>query len=277
MALIKQNAADTTNANADVVFENGDETPFDNETSGTEAAAEPTALERAQAQAAERAAAVKAAEKAAAAEAEEAAPAKTTALAKGTNNAPAISFAKANPFPQMENVLPIEFNTFPQVKADQGKFVYADSDTAIGEEIEGELVTWQYQWMLAPGDVTNAKSKEWLRYSNDGVTTQDGEDINDILRQAKAGGFPNAKIQKRILFAINVTKCDKLPGIVGKFVQFDLSPNSVKNFSRHQFSTAFAIQKGTIAQGVNPAALKLKAVPKKVDKTSWTEIDFEQA
>lgn len=276
MALTKTTPAANANVNENepVTFENGEDTPFDGATTQV---IEPSAVERAKAQAAERAAALKEAEKAEAAEAEEAAPAKTTALAKGTNNAPAISFAKANPFPAMENVLPIEFNTFPQVKADQGKLVYADTDTAIGEEIEGELVTWQHQWMLAPGDIKNEAAKTWLRYSNDGETTQDGEDMNDILRQAKAAGFDKAKIQKRILFAMNVTKCDKLPSIVGKFVQFDLSPNSVKNFNRHQFGVAFAVQKGTVAQGVNPAVMRLKAVPKKVGTTSWTEIDFEQA
>ena len=230
------------------------------------------------AQKAKLAAEAHAAEQAAAAtkEAAEKPAPKTTALAAKAGGAVAISkMSDMNPYPGFENVFVVEFNTLPQVKADQGSFKLADGDKSLGDTITLDLVSWQWQWQLATGDIENPKSKEFLRYSKDGITAENGDNMAEILALAKAGGFPKSKIQERIVIVGSFVDAGKQSkGWNGKFISIDMSPSSVGNFKAFQLEVAHGTFKGTLGEGFDPAVIKLHAKAKKQNSMSWTEIQF---
>lgn len=265
MALSKN----TNNAPA-ATFEKGDDESFGTDEQALKQAAQPSAAERAKQQADEH----KAAQEKAAVAAEK--PSEQRAVAASTGNKVAIPMAKANPFPAFENAFEVEFNTFPQVKASQGQFKLTDGEKKMGEVIGGELVSFQYQWMLSPGDIDNVESKEFLRYSKDGKTAENGDNMHEILQAAKEAGFKKANIQKRMLLVACLTHDGKLEGtMVGKIIQIDLSKSSVQNFLRHQANVAFQVQKGTLPADFNPALLTLTATARSENKLDWTEVVFD--
>jgi hypothetical protein len=208
----------------------------------------------------------------------EAAPASTQrAVAAAPKKAVAVQgLASLNPFPAVMNAFPVEFNTFPQIKATQGQFMLQDGNKSMGDEITIELISYQDQFMLAPGDVDDPKSKEFLRYSEDGVTATNGDDMQKILELAKAQGFDKAKIQKRVVLVGNVVNGGKQKDATGKIHQMDLAPTSGAHFKRHQANIAFLTSKGQLKEGTNVLLLKLTAIPKNANNMNWTEVTFDQ-
>lgn len=277
MALIKNPAATKT----PVTFENGDDTIIDNGHQIADDAADgddDDVLELAKRQAAENDARAAAEAKAAAA-AEAKAKSKSTEVATQKPNAHAIAtpITQLNPYTSAKNAMTVKFNTFPQVQTKQGSFIAADGNKKLGDELVVQLVSFQDQWQVAPGDIENAESKKFLRYADNPTTAENGDNLAEVVALAKEAGFHKAKIQQRMILVVRVVESPKDASLVKKIVQFDLAPSSVAGFQRHQMNVTFAISEGELAEGTNPAFMRIRAVPKEQNKMSWTEIEFEQA
>jgi len=225
---------------------------------------------------ARRQAAAHAEKEAAAAAKAEAQPAKTTALAAKAGGAVAVTkIADLDPFKQLENQFVVEFNTFPQIKVNQGAFRLADGDKNMGDTIAMEVISWQKQWQLAPGDIDNPKAKEFLRYSKDGITAENGDDMKEILALAKSNGFPNAKISERVIVVGQVIDGGKqAKSTNSKIHQIDLSSTSVANFNRHRIGVALQASKGQLPDDFNASQVKMFAKAKAQGQKSWTEVLF---
>lgn len=271
MALNKDNKGSTA-AKAD--YENPDDDGFpqggaDGEVLDAEVTLTPT--QRAAAQAAQYAAEQAAAEK----EKPAAQPAKTTALQAAKPSAVVVKIADLDPFKDLENAFPVKFNTFPQIQVDQGNFKLRDGAKNMGDTISVEIISWQKQWQLAPGEVESAKAKEFLRYSPDGITAENGDNMQEILKLAKEAGFPKAKISERVIIVASVIDGGKQSKATnGKFHQFDLSQSSVANFGRYRLEIAFKISKGLLPEGFEPNKVKMHTKAKTQPGMSWTEAEF---
>lgn len=201
---------------------------------------------------------------------------KAQSLVAAPKRAIAVPMAKLNPFVALEKAFEVDFNTFPQVQVTQGQFLSRDDQKSLGTMVSLELVSWQNQWQLSTGDIDDPASKDFLRYSRDGITAENGDNMKEILDQAKAAGFEKAKIDPRVVIVGNLISSEKSSPLEGKFVQLDLSKSSMAHFKRHQMDTAYAIQKGKVAEGANLAIVTLTAVAKKVGNMNWTEALFDQ-
>lgn len=188
------------------------------------------------------------------------------------------NIAKHNPFKGLENAFPIKFNTLRQIMAVQGNFMDKDSDKPLGDVIGLELISTQKHFILSPGD-DSEESKEFVKYSPDGITSDEGENMFELLAAAKAAGYAEASITERQYLVGCLFNAGKLKDMVDAMVQIDLPPTSKAQFDRHQLGTSFAIGKGKkSAEGQEK--LRLECIVKnglmKGSKINWTEVSFSQ-
>lgn len=236
----------------------------------TPASTKPTADERVAAAAAKAA-------KAAEAETASAAPASTErAVAPQKANAAALTIAQQDPFKPLENALKVDWNTLPRVMATNGGFQNKETQQMMGETIVVEILSIQDHYVVSPGgDIDDDESKPFLKYSDDGITTREGESVMACVQAAIKAGFAKAACKKRcILVGALIDKGSKESGLaVEDLCQIDLAPNSLKNFNQHRFSTAYKVGKGSLpAEGAN--TVRLTGLVKNDKKLNWTEATF---
>ena len=273
MALIKKNAEASTNAAATEEVTKPQFEIVDDEV-GDE---QEDAIELARREAAENDR--KNAEAEAKAKAAEAKPSASREVATQKPNAGALAspIAQKDPFKVAENALTVKFNTFPQIQAKQGQFFAADGNKKLGETLVVQLVSFQKQWQVAPGDIDSPQSKQFLRYGDNPTFAENGDNMDDVVKLAHAAGFTKAKKQERLLMVVRLIDAGKEQSLNKKIVQLDLAPSSVAGFTRHRLNIAFQIAENELPEGAKPELMKLTAVPKEQNKMSWTEIEFEQA
>lgn len=214
---------------------------------------------------------------AARAEAEAAKPSEQTAVAARPAGAVAVPMHKLNPFKEIENVFPVKFNTLTAIMANQGNFIHKDSNKTMGDTIVLELVSSQKHWVLSPGGDTNDdESLPFVKYSDDGITSQDGLDMNECLARTKAAGYDKAKIAERTILVGCLIDPGKVKDLADQMVQIDLPPSSAAHYDRHQLSTAFAISKGK-ASAEGQTIVKMECTVKTKGKLTWTEVLFSKA
>lgn len=210
-----------------------------------------------------------------------AAPASTsTAVAQAPSHA--IS-AKVNgkPVPVMKeeykDKLPLEWNTLHRIQCNQGQFLdMEDNKKPIGGVIEMELMTFQDSFQISPGS-NDPQAKELVRYSDDGKTTNKGEDCQQYLEELRANDWKDAKMSPRVVLAGVLTKCNN-PALIGKMVQIDLSQTSKSQFDRHQLQISFDVAKGIKTRDHEQIGfLQMTAVPRSKGDKSWTECTFSYA
>lgn len=222
----------------------------------------------------ERIAAQLAKEKASAPAPEQAA-AQTTAVAeKATGGAVVNSIAKANPYLALKNAIRVDYNTLPALMATNGNIQHKKTKKLMGDTIGLELISIQDHWVMSPGGESNdEESLKYLKYSDDGITTRDGESMAEAVKAAKNAGYDKAAIKKRLILVGAIFDGGKLPELVGEVVQVDCAPNTANNFNQHQISTAYKIGKNLVAAD-RALMLKLTADVKDERKMQWTEIVF---
>ena len=213
------------------------------------------------------------------AEAAKAAESKTTAVAAAPKTAVAQhkSMDELNPFKALENVFPVKFNTLTNIQANQGNFIHKDTSKMMGDTIVLELVSTQKHWVLSPGGDTNDdESLQFVKYSEDGITSEDGLNMREALIATKEAGYDKAKISERTILVGCLLNAGKAPDLVDQMVQIDLAPTSAAHFARHQLSTAFGISKGKM-DAAGQTILKMECTVKNQKKLTWTEVVFSQS
>ena len=206
---------------------------------------------------------------------EAAAKAKPAELVFSKPHAVGVSIAKSNPFTQLENAFPIEFNTLRQIMATNGNFMDKDTSKPLGDVVGIEIISTQRHYVLTPSDDSD-EAAEFLKYSDDGITAADGSNMREALIATKAAGYSDARITERVYLVGCLFESGKMAELQDTMVQIDLAPTSVAQFKRHQCSVAFNVGKGkAVAEGQE--RLRLECVVKTKGKMNWTEISFSQA
>ena len=126
-----------------------------------------------------------------------------------------------------------------------GQFIVKQDDTALGDTITFEILSYQDSWLCAPGDDT--ADKELVKYSDDGITAKDGTDLREHLEALKGMGFKNAAISQRLTLVGGMVKCDKKPELVDTPFQISLPPTSRVAFNRYMLTADFRIRKGLMS------------------------------
>lgn len=221
---------------------------------------------------------------AAPAEAPAPAPAQTTAVAAAPATG-AVSAVVARPIRNAieENFLrklDLEWNTLPRIQANQGNFLDLERNKeAFGNEIVVQLMSYQPSWQLSPG-TDNPSDIEYVRYSNDGVTATNGDNLQEHLQALKAANYDKAKINSRYMMAFVILEApsDKTGLMKNKLVQIDVSESSKKSFDQFMMQNGFNESRGIVTPEVAASGiLRLSATVKSNKGFSWTVVGFANA
>lgn len=177
---------------------------------------------------------------------------------------------KAMPEPILnafKDAFSVEYDTFERLKAGAGD-IQDNSGNSLGREIAIELRSWQHAWDIGMGD-DSAKAKEYVRYSDDGVTIKDsGQTIADYLEEVRPM-YPNAKVAQKMVLVGVLLAAENATNLLDRTVQVSLSSQARKTFDRYNFDRTFDVASGKQpAEGSN--VLSIKALPKKTGTNNWT-------
>jgi hypothetical protein len=174
----------------------------------------------------------------------------------------------------LKNSMALEFDTFKGIVIEKGFFTERGSTDSIGNEITLSLMSWQDLWVCTPKD--NSAPAELVRYSDDGVTASDGTNMAEHLNALKIGGYPNAKIEQRIVLAGGLEKSEKFTSLLDKPILINLSPSNRKQFIQYQGESAYAISKGR-KQKEQALNVKLTCTVAKHEKNTYGLVKFDFA
>lgn len=199
------------------------------------------------------------------------------AQAKPAGGAVTLGIAKMDPFKSLENALTVEWNTLPRITPTNGNFQNKETQKLMGDKIGLEVLSIQDHYVVSPGgDIEDEEAKPFIKYSDDGIVTREGQPIAEAIAAAKAAGYEKASLKKRMILVAAVTDGGKQPEMSGELVQMDMAPNTVKNFNQFRFSNAYQIGKG-LRQAEGSNTLIAEAVVKSEGKKTWTEATFRAA
>lgn len=206
---------------------------------------------------------------------EEAKPASTqTAVQAKSANLPAMGITKSDPFKQLENALTVEWNTLPRIMPTNGNFQNKETQKLMGDTIVLELLSIQDHYVVSPGgDIDDEEAKPFIKYSDDGIKTREGQLVTEAVQEAIAAGYTKASCKKRMILVAAVVDGGKAPEMKDELVQMDCAPNTVKNFNQYRIGNAFQIGRGTkVAEGSN--IIEVFTIVKSEKKMNWTEAGF---
>jgi len=193
-----------------------------------------------------------------------AAPAATTAVATQTTRA--VSTARAvvtqNVLSDKKDAFYVEFDSMPRLAAEQGSFTLKDSSEAdLGAEIKMELMSYQESWVASPND--KKADVELVKYSDDGVTSKDGVDLQQHIADLKEQGYAKAKIAHRCIIVGELLSAGPAGAdLVGNLIQVDLPETGRRSFNAYTLQASWAVGKGR-KTAAEAAILTLKAVKEK--------------
>ncbi len=203
------------------------------------------------------------------------APAKTTALTAGGAGQVVALKPMIDPLSALKEAFVVQFNTLRNLIITNGNVMDRESNKPLGDEIGFELMSYQPQWTISPG-VDGDEGKECVRYSDDGVTTSQGEDCREYVKRLKEGDFPKAKMEERCVIVGSLFDAGKMPELQDKMVQISLSPTSKANFDRYRLDQANQIRRGLVQpEGSQYIAITCELVT--ANKLTWTKANFERA
>ena len=188
----------------------------------------------------------------------------TTAVATQTTRA--VSTAKAvvtqNVLSDKKDAFYVEFDSMPRLAAEQGSFTLKDSSEAdLGAEIKMELMSYQESWVASPND--KKADVELVKYSDDGVTSKDGVDLQQHVADLKEQGYDKAKIAHRCIIVGELLSAGPAGAdLVGNLIQVDLPETGRRSFNAYTLQASWAVGKGR-KTAAEAAVLTLKAVKEK--------------
>ena len=194
-------------------------------------------------------------------------PTPVTAVATRPAGAVVVASTAVNPFADMKNAYTVDYNTLTQLIATNGNFLTKEDSTVLGDTITLQLMSFQDNWVISPGDDSDA-AKKLVRYSNDGINTKDGEDIASYIADLKAAGYNKAYLSKRVVLVGALLNAGKAPQLVETLVQLDLAPTSRTLWERHTIQSAFNVGRGKVTKE-QASKIQLTA---KVTKNSASQI-----
>lgn len=203
----------------------------------------------------------------------------THAVAPAAAGAVAVPVVMTNPLEPLKNAFFCEYDTLRSLKLSNGNIVDNQTNKPLGDTVGLELLSYQDQWVISPG-VDGDDGKEYVRYSDDGVTTSKGEDCKEYLERMVNGPFPEAKMSKRTviagsLFDIGTKGAKDLAELQDELVQISLAPTSKAGFDRYMMGQAFKIGKKLIS-AAGATRIRITAEPVSRNKKDWTQAAFSR-
>jgi hypothetical protein len=191
-----------------------------------------------------------------------------TPRAVATATATAKSVVTQNVLSSKLNAFHVEWDSVPRISAEQGSFTTkGTTEEDLGAEVHIELMSYQYRWVASPND--KKADVELVKYSDDGITSNDGTDLKAHLEDLREQGYSKAKIAHRCIIVGELVKTAKGgEDILEQLIQVDLPESGRKSFEAYQLQASWAVAKGrkSVADTAN---LILKAVK---DKTKSGEV-----
>lgn len=213
----------------------------------------------------------------------EAAPAASASreVAAAKPNAVATTVMSQDPLKDCENALRVNYNDLTQIMVTNGNVVLKEGKELLGDYVGLEIISFQDQTVCSPGGESgDEEAKEFLKFSDDGVTVRDtGELLTDALQAALTAGYEKARIVKRLILvgALVFPGKDKKGNVHeelrNELVQIDLAPRSLAAFKAYRINAAFKVSKGLLDP---QSALRVRLGAKVMSKGSnnWTDAEF---
>ena len=179
----------------------------------------------------------------------------------------------------LKNALRVDYNTLTPLQVNQGNYLLKDSNKAsIGDVIDFDLLSYQDNYVISPG-AEGAEALEFVRYSDDGITTTQGENVAQYLQQLQAEGYSKAACKPRCVLVIDLLGSAKVPAgmeLYGKLYQIDLAPSSKTKFDAYRHQTSYDVGKG---KRTPEQAACIRSTVNTVTKGSkdWSVADFTYA
>lgn len=205
---------------------------------------------------------------------EAAAPAATTALAAAPSRAVAVAGPIVNVIKETyKDAMRVEWNTLGRIQANQGQFLDLENNKAsLGGEIRIELMSYQDNWQISPG-TDDKDDTQHVRYSDDGITTNQGEPCKEYVAALHEAGYTDAKMGQRVTLAGVVVDCPANPGFAGTLFQIDLSPTSKAQFDRFSMQVALSLSRGLVGPE-QTQTIKMKTSLQSKGSNTWTIVTF---
>lgn len=169
----------------------------------------------------------------------------------------------------------VDWNTLHRIQGLQGSFVDVENNkTEIGKTLTLELLSYQDNWQISPGTDVESDA-QYVRYSDDGVLTTQGEPCAEYLAALKEAGYTDAKMGHRCTLAGIIHSADAA-NMVGTMVQIDLPPTSKTMFDRYQLQSSLDVARGVRTED-QLGMLKMTAKVATKGRNSWTVVEFDYA
>lgn len=176
---------------------------------------------------------------------------------------------------ELKNALTVDYNTLARLQVNQGSYLMVDKNKlALGDTVDFELLSFQDNFVLSPGS-DGPEALEFVKYSNDGVTTNDGFNVAEYIEKLKDEGYPKAAVKPRCVLVIQLEGSSKngLDEHYDKLYQIDLAPTSKSKFDAFRAQTSFDVTRG---KKTAEQAVKIRSAVSTVTKgpNTWSVADF---
>ena len=179
-----------------------------------------------------------------------------------------------NVLEDLKDSLKVDYNTLPNLQINQGNWLLREGKKPLGDVVDFELLSYQDQWVISPG-TDGDEAAEFVRYSNDGVTTSMGENCNDYVNQLHNADYPNAAMKQRCVLVLNLLAVSKKgnEALLDTLYQVDLPPSSKSKFDAYRAQASFHVARG---KKTADQAVVMKSSVSVVSKgnNSWSVADF---
>lgn len=152
-------------------------------------------------------------------------------------------FARGCRWDALQDVLGIDmleslgFGAFPRITVDTGGF-NRDKTNFLGEQIEFDLQSWNFVWLVTTGEQNNKEADKLIRTSYDGENLLNGEGLlKDYIAQLKADGYLKAASKKYVeMYGMLTARTEKgkridIAPADRKLAQISISPQSVSRWA----------------------------------------------
>jgi hypothetical protein len=210
----------------------------------------------------------------------------TTAIARAATGTAVTTPGKfGSLLKELENAIPkLDFGVLPRIVASNGgQFQDKGSNTLLGDEIHVQLISYNDEYVISPGDKA-ADATEKVRYSDDGKVLSDGSgrtvaEYLEYLTKSEQYEKANVKQYKQLICILQSAKKagkEVQTDLVNQMVLVSCSPQSRKSFEGYllQESVKAAMGKRS-AEGAENLVLRTDTKTKGTDSYCVIKVSAE--
>lgn len=176
----------------------------------------------------------------------------------------------------LKDALRVDYNTLAQLQVNQGNWLVKEGKKMLGDTIDFELLSFQDNYVISPG-VDGDEALEFVKYSADGITTDDGLDVKEYLTQLRDElGYEKASMKQRTVLVLNLlgSSANGVEAYYDKLYQVDLAPTSKTKFDAHRAQVSFSVTRGK-RDPADCTRIRSSCSVVEKGKNSWTVASFD--